>query len=113
MQEEGYARGPRKVESVAGPDALKRAYDSYRHSLGPTAAAAEVTILSPELIFPVDWSAKRYGRVPAECDFGGHPREFDAELCVARHFPHSYTVQWWTHTWSDKGAERLGLAQHD
>lgn len=110
LQGEKDARGPRLVESVAGPSALKQAFESYRRAHGPAATAAEVTVLPPQLIFPVDWSAKRRGLVPAECDFGGHPHEFDAQLCVARHFQDAYSVQWWAHSWTDKGAKRLGLA---
>ena len=80
---------------TAGPIALKAAVGNYivnRHG-------SRITILDPAAIFPVDWSAKKHGLVPAVCNWGGNPEEFDADKCISDYHPTAYSVQWWTHSW--------------
>lgn len=60
---------------------------------------SKITILPSGAMYPVDWSAKKHGLVPAVCNWGGNPKEFDAETCISAHHPEAYSVQWWTHSW--------------
>ena len=93
-------------EDLAGPTALKQAVDGHNVRKAASQEESEITILPPETIFPINWAAKKDGKVPAYCDYGGHQAEFDAARCIQHHVG-AYSIQWWTHSWNDRGAALL------
>ena len=93
-------------EDLAGPTALKQAVDSHNVRKAASQEESEITILPPEAIFPINWAAKKDGKVPDFCDYGGHQAEFDADRCI-QHHSGAYSIQWWTHSWNDRGAALL------
>ena len=93
-------------EDLAGPTALKQAVDDHNVRKAASKEESEITILPPEAIFPINWAAKKDGKVPDFCDYGGHQAEFDTDKCI-QHHKGAYSIQWWTHSWKDRGAALL------
>lgn len=87
-----------QVEEVTGPMALKAALNSYGRAHNDEERQSAITILPPGVIYPVDWSVKKTGKVPDICDWGGHPDAFNSSECI-EHFPEAFTIHWWTHSW--------------
>lgn len=94
------AHRPVRVETIAGPVALKAAIDIYKQISFPGVHVSDVTLLPPGIVYPVDWSAKKRGKVPHICDWGGHRKEFNSSACIRLHYHEAYSVQWWTHAWT-------------
>ena len=85
------------IEATTGPISLYKAVAAYR-----AAGGLEVSILSPSLIYPVNWRATVTGPQGAESDAlsvcNPAHASFDEAACKAQ-FPNAYALTYWTGSW--------------
>lgn len=111
-------KGP---EVMTGPFLLKNAYDLYTgsepetvrslihgiaaqlpESLQPRARPSQITLLAPDLWYPIDWSNMIHLRLSTEVV--DHQLQLGART---KHwlFPRAYLVTYWTHSWKQPGSQ--------